>query len=88
MPIWTRRIRAAASSSPRLRAARATSSGCGSPGDARLFLVILEGLRLRRVWELIMGHKTPWMHELPAEAAFLSGSDPVIRSITVKAVEK
>ncbi|HZW29711.1 MAG TPA: hypothetical protein VFF52_03335 [Isosphaeraceae bacterium] len=47
---------------------------------------MIEGLRLRRVWELIMGHQTPWIHELPADAPFLGDNDPVIRSITFKEV--
>ena len=28
------------------------------------FLIVIEGRRLWRLWELIMGHKTPWIHEL------------------------
>jgi hypothetical protein len=57
-------------------------------GHSAVFLVIIEGLRLRRVWELIMGHQTPWIHELSADAPFLNGNDPVIRSITIKEVKE
>ena len=53
-----------------------------------MFLVIIEGLRLRRVWELILGHQTPWIHELPADAPFCNDNDPVIRSITIKEVKE
>ncbi len=41
-------------------------------GDDGVFMVVIEGLRLRRVWELIMAHKTPWIHELPAELDFIA----------------
>lgn len=50
-------------------------------GDDGVFMVVIEGLRLRRVWDLIMGHKTPWIHELPAGMDFVGSDDPVIRSI-------
>jgi len=51
-------------------------------GDEGPFMPVIEGLRLRRVWELIMGHKTPWIHELPAGMAVGRDADPVIWSIT------
>lgn len=57
-------------------------------GHSAVFLVIIEGLRLRRVWELIMAHQTPWIQELPADAPFQGGNDPVIRSITFKEVKE
>ena len=50
-------------------------------GDAGVFMIAIEGVRLRRVWELIMGHKTPWIHELPAGLEFAHGDEPVIWSI-------
>ena len=43
-------------------------------------MTVLEGLRLRRVWELIMAHKTPWIHELPAGLDLPGGNEPVIWS--------
>jgi hypothetical protein len=55
--------------------------GRGAP-----FVVIIEGLRLRRVWELICGHRTAWIHEAPAATRFQSDTEPVIRSITFKPV--
>lgn len=55
-------------------------------GADGLFLVVIEGLRLRRLWELIMGHKTPWIHELPAGVDFTGSADPVIWSIAFKPV--
>src|SRR5438093_11373720 len=30
-------------------------------GQCSVFMVIIEGVRLRRVWELIMGHQTLWI---------------------------
>ena len=50
-------------------------------GDDGVFIVVIEGRRLRRVWELIMGHKTPWIHELPAGVDFTAADEPVIWSI-------
>jgi hypothetical protein len=44
-----------------------------------VFMVVIEGRRLWRLWELIMGHKTPWIHELPAED--FGGSETVIWSV-------
>jgi hypothetical protein len=52
-------------------------------GDDGVFLVLLEGGRLWRVWELIMAHKTPWIRELPEGMDFVVGADPVIRSIII-----
>jgi hypothetical protein len=49
-------------------------------GDDGVFMVVIEGVRLRRVWDLIMGHKTPWIHELPA-VDFGGGDDPIIWSV-------
>ena len=49
-------------------------------GDDGPFMTVLEGLRLRRVWELIMAHKTPWIHELPAGLDLPGGNEPVIWS--------
>jgi hypothetical protein len=53
-------------------------------GDAGVFMIAIEGVRLRRVWELIMGHKTPWIHELPAGQEFGRGDEPVIWTITIQ----
>jgi hypothetical protein len=50
-------------------------------GPDGVFMVVIEGLRLRRVWGLIMGHKTPWIHELPAGMAVVRNDEPVIWSI-------
>jgi hypothetical protein len=50
-------------------------------GDDGAFIIVIEGVRLRRVWELIMGHKTPWIHELPSGFAAVRDGEPVIRSI-------
>jgi hypothetical protein len=55
-------------------------------GRAAPFLVIIEGLRLRRVWELIMTQRTPWIHELPTDVGFTGPEEPVIRSITFKPI--
>jgi hypothetical protein len=57
-------------------------SGQGCP-----FLAIIEGIRLRRVWELIVGHLTPWIYELPPGAAFVGDDEPVIRAITFEPVK-
>jgi hypothetical protein len=57
-------------------------------GDDGVFLIVIEGLRLRRVWELIMGHKTPWIQELPARMAVVDQTGPVIRSINFIDLEK
>ena len=46
------------------------------------FTVVIEGVRLRRVWELIMGHRTPWIHELPPGVDFVGKDEPVIWSVT------
>src|SRR5205823_44811 len=49
-------------------------------GDDGVFLIVIEGVLLRRVWELIMGHKAPWIHELPPGAVHLRPEEPVIWS--------
>jgi hypothetical protein len=51
-------------------------------GDDGVFTVIIEGVRLRRGWELIMGHKMLWIHELPAGMDFNGDDEPEIRSVT------
>jgi hypothetical protein len=56
-------------------------------GHSSVVIVTIEGVRLHRLWEQITGHLTPWVHELPAEADFSGGDDPVIRSITMKPVK-
>jgi hypothetical protein len=56
-------------------------------GDDGVFLVVIEGLRLRRVWSLIMGHLTPWIHELPPGMEFVGNKEPVIRSIAFTPVK-
>lgn len=50
-------------------------------GQGGVFIVVIQGLRLRRVWELILGHKTPWIHELPPGVVPLRQDEPVIWSI-------
>src|SRR5205085_1914267 len=54
-------------------------------GHDGVFLVEIEGVRLRRVWELIMGHRTPWIHELPPGVDFVGKDEPVIWSVACKA---
>lgn len=56
-------------------------------GQGCPFQVIISGIRLRRVWELIMGHLTPWIYELPPGAGFVGDDEPVIRSITFEPVK-
>lgn len=56
-------------------------------GHDGAFMIIIEGVRLRRIWELIMSHQTPWIHELPEGADFVGENDPVIWSITAKAIK-
>jgi hypothetical protein len=51
-------------------------------GDGGVFMVIIEGVRLRRLWSLIMTHRTPWIHELPAGMEFTGSAEPVIWSIS------
>ena len=55
-------------------------------GDAGLFAVVLEGIGLRPIWGLLMGHRTPWIHELPDGAEFGHG-EPVIRSVSFQIIE-
>jgi hypothetical protein len=38
------------------------------------------------MWELIIGHRTPWIHELPTAVNFARDDEPVIRSITFKPI--
>jgi hypothetical protein len=57
-------------------------------GQSGVFLVVIEGVRLRRVWELIMGHQTPWIHELPPGAEFVRDGEPVIWSVTAGPVRR
>jgi hypothetical protein len=57
-------------------------------GHSGTILVMIEGLRLRRLWELIMSHQTPWIHELPADVNFHGDSDePVVKSLTFETVK-
>jgi hypothetical protein len=56
-------------------------------GHATVFMIIIEGMRLRRVWELLMAHQTPWIHELPTDVHFINDNEPVVKSITFKAVK-
>ena len=56
-------------------------------GSDGVFMIVIEGIRLRRVWELIMGHLTPWIHELPEGTGFVGDDEPVIWSITAKAIK-
>lgn len=51
-------------------------------GQGCAFLLIIAGLLLRRVWELLLGHQTPWIHELPPGAVPLRNDEPVIWSIS------
>ncbi len=57
-------------------------------GQSRVFMVVIEGLRLRRVWKLIMNQQTPWVHELPADVDFHGGNEAVVKSITFEVVEE
>ena len=50
------------------------------------FLVEIEGIRLRRVWELLMGHLTPWIHELPPGVDFMASEEPVIWSVIARGI--
>ncbi len=52
-------------------------------GDDGVFMAVLEGLRLWRVWELIMAHKTAWIRELPERMDFVGGNEPVIWTIAL-----
>jgi hypothetical protein len=56
-------------------------------GHTSVFMVIIEGIRLRRVWELIISHQTPWIHELPTDVDFINDKEPVVKSITFKPVK-
>lgn len=47
------------------------------------FTVTIEGRNLRRCWELLMGHLTPWVYEYPADIDDLGKGEPVVKSITV-----
>lgn len=53
-------------------------------GHDGVFMLVIEGLRLRRIWELILAHKTPWIHELPEGLDFGGNGEPVIWSFTAK----
>lgn len=55
-------------------------------GHDGVFLVAIEGVRLRRVWELILMHRTAWIRELPPDAQLIGDKEPVIWSITAKDV--
>ena len=57
-------------------------------GHSKVIMVIIEGVRLRRTWELIMNHQTPWVHELPADVDFEGNDAPVIKSFTFEAVKE
>ncbi len=48
-----------------------------------VFLVVIEGLRLWRVWLLIMAHKTPWIREMPDGMGFATEREAVIHSISI-----
>ena len=52
-------------------------------GDDGVFMIVIEGIRLWRVWELVMGHKTPWIRELPERVDFVDGDSPVIWSVAL-----
>jgi hypothetical protein len=56
-------------------------------GHSSVFMVIIEGVRVRRVWELLMAHQTPWIRELPTDVDFKNDNEPVMKSITFKAVK-
>lgn len=56
-------------------------------GHSSVFMVVIEGVRLRRVWERIMAHQAPWIRELPTDVDFLNDKEPVVKSITFKAVK-
>lgn len=52
-------------------------------GQASVFMVVMEGTGLRRLWEAIMAHRVPWVHELPSGINFHGRDETVVRSITV-----
>jgi hypothetical protein len=52
-------------------------------GDGGAFLVVLDGRRLWRAWELLMAHQTPWVREWPEEVDFIDAGEPVITSIAI-----
>lgn len=56
-------------------------------GAATPFMVVMEGRYLRRLWELVMGHLTPWVHEYPADMHTEGENVPVVTSITFNAVK-
>jgi hypothetical protein len=39
-----------------------------------------------RVWELIVGHRTPWIHELPTQAYFAREDKRLIHFIIFKPI--
>ena len=53
-------------------------------GASVSFIVTLEGRNLRRLWELFMGHLTPWVHEYPAAIDTLAGEATVVKAINFK----
>jgi hypothetical protein len=65
-------------------------SGAGKGNVIRLrfagaegaFSVVIEGRNLRHVWEMIMGHMTPWVHEYPADIDTEGEKATVVKSIT------
>lgn len=56
-------------------------------GNDGVFMIVIEGIRLRRVWELIQGHLTPWIRELPDGGAVFADDEPVIWSVTAKEIK-
>jgi hypothetical protein len=51
-------------------------------GQAAVFMVIIEGRNLRRLWELIQGHLTPWVHVYPSDIDVEEKRAAVVKSIT------
>lgn len=56
-------------------------------GNDGVFMIAIKGIRLRRIWELIMSHQTPWIHERAEGEIFTGGTDAVIWSITATAIK-
>ena len=48
-------------------------------------MVIIEGRHLRRLWELVMGHLTPWVYEYPADMDTEGKDETVVTAITFTA---
>ncbi len=56
-------------------------------GASVTFMVEIEGRNLRRCWELIMGHQTPWVAEYPADMDAEAATVPVVKAIRYEVVK-